>query len=159
MPKSCDSLKHQFENQMTMSTTVSRSIERALKHHFRYFFLADGFVCVYLVTDEQSFKDSEKLCMRIIGMVGEIRPLPLVLLGNKIDNGDERVVAQKNQNEVAWELKIMHFETSPNTREGADAVCTPAGKHSADAAFQEVIALARDKIQAVSQLVSPCCLC
>ncbi|KAM4689158.1 ras-related protein Rab-10-like [Discoglossus pictus] len=75
-----------------------------------YFRGAQGFVLVYDITNPDSFKNTA-MWMRDIRMkAGE--DVEVVLLGNKCDKEDERVVSKEKGEKLAWEFGIPFFETS-----------------------------------------------
>ena len=73
---------------------------------------ANGILLVYDITDETSFKKIETWYENLSGDPNNI--LPIVLIGNKSDLKEERVVTTEEGKELATKLKIENhfFETS-----------------------------------------------
>ena len=69
----------------------------------------DGIMLVYDITDLESFQHMKKW----IDLVKNYNDkLPLILVGNKIDKDDERIVTEEEGNNLAKEYKLSFFETS-----------------------------------------------
>jgi small GTP-binding protein len=73
---------------------------------------ANGILLVYDITDETSFKKIEAWYQNLSSDSNNI--LPIVLIGNKSDLEEERVVSTEDGEELAQKLKIENhfFETS-----------------------------------------------
>ena len=86
--------------------------------HKYYFQGAQGAVLVYSITDRSSFENLQKWHNTVIEHVGKV---PIIILGNKIDLIDERVVSQDEALNLISRLKsddpIQLFETSAKTAE------------------------------------------
>ena len=69
----------------------------------------DGIMLVYDITDLESFQHMKKW----IDLVKNYNDkLPTILVGNKIDKDDERIVTEEEGNNLAKENKLEFFETS-----------------------------------------------
>lgn len=74
-----------------------------------YYRGADGGILVYDVTNEESFDKVDEYYHELREICGNI---PLILLGNKIDLEDKRVVSTEKGKAKAEELGLLFFETS-----------------------------------------------
>ena len=75
-----------------------------------------GFVLVYSITSQATFNDlidTNDQIERIKGMRSET---PLVLVGNKCDLEDERVVSRQQGESLAQSLRCTFLETSAKSR-------------------------------------------
>jgi small GTP-binding protein len=86
--------------------------------HKYYFQGAQTAVLVFSITDRSSFENLTKWHNNVIEHIGKV---PLILLGNKIDLSDERVVSRDEALNLISRLKsdepIKFFETSAKTAE------------------------------------------
>ncbi|XP_030069800.1 ras-related protein Rab-10 isoform X1 [Microcaecilia unicolor] len=83
-----------------------------------YFRGAQGFVLVYDITNSDSFKNIEYWMKDILKREGE--DVEIVLLGNKCDKEDARIVSKEKGEKLAWEYGIPFFETSAKTNINID---------------------------------------
>ena len=70
----------------------------------------DGVLLVYSINNEESFNDISKWVKKM----RELKPVdnyPIVLIGNKIDWEDQRVISKEKGEEVAKQYKFPFFET------------------------------------------------
>ncbi|KAI5698286.1 hypothetical protein M8J76_010307 [Diaphorina citri] len=73
-----------------------------------------GFLLIFDVTNENSFKDVEKWLLQIKTHAYTENP-DIVICGNKIDLVDSRVVSEKEAAELATKFGIKYFEVSSAT--------------------------------------------
>ncbi|MHA1270627.1 MAG: Rab family GTPase [Candidatus Helarchaeota archaeon] len=79
---------------------------------------AQSAILIYDITDKDSFKKIEMWRNDLIEFAGNI---PYVIIGNKIDLKNKRVVSYEELSELATQLKaIDFFETSAKTGEGVE---------------------------------------
>eukprot|EP01105_Mastigella_eilhardi_P004678 TRINITY_DN1624_c0_g1_i9.p1 TRINITY_DN1624_c0_g1~~TRINITY_DN1624_c0_g1_i9.p1 ORF type:complete len:199 (-),score=35.41 TRINITY_DN1624_c0_g1_i9:128-724(-) len=83
-----------------------------------YYRGADGVVLVYDIADEKSFQDVR--CWMANIQMNSAENVPVVLLGNKCDLEDTRVVTAVLGKQVADEFQIPHFEASAKSAENVD---------------------------------------
>ena len=76
-----------------------------------YYRGASGVILVYDITDNDSFKNIRK-------WLENVRDIPKVLIGNKIDLFEKRKVQVQMGEELARELGIPFYEVSAKTGEG-----------------------------------------
>src|SRR4051812_26300736 len=72
---------------------------------------SDGFLCVYSVTDEQSFNEVRSLHDHILRLK-DVESVPFVLAGNKCDLNNVREVPQEKGEALAKEWNCKFLETS-----------------------------------------------
>ncbi len=78
---------------------------------------AEAGIIVYDVTRKETFTSIEKWLKEIISASKDIS---LILVGNKIDLVDKRVVTIEQGEELAAKLKLSYFETSAKTGENVN---------------------------------------
>lgn len=70
-----------------------------------------GYVLVYSVTSKQSFEIVKKIYQKLLDQTG-MPQLPVVLVGNKNDLRNERVVSHEEGRELARYMKGVFLEAS-----------------------------------------------
>ena len=89
---------------------------------------ADGIALVFDVTDEGSFNQITDWIEQIDTNANRDE-ISIILIGNKIDLKDERLVEKEKGEEMAEKLKIKYFETSAKTGEGINEAFEYLAKH------------------------------
>ena len=74
---------------------------------------------VYDVTGQKSFEDVENW-IKLIEDIKDINTFPIVLVGNKRDLEERRVITYEKGKEIADKYNIPFFETSAKTNQGID---------------------------------------
>ena len=74
---------------------------------------AQGIILMYDITDRESFESIPEWIKSIKDAKGS--NFPMILLGNKLDKEDVRVIKEEEGKELADEYKIKFFETSNKT--------------------------------------------
>ena len=74
---------------------------------------AQGIILMYDITDRKSFESIPEWIKSIKDAKGS--NFPMILLGNKLDKEDVRVIKEKEGKELADEYNIKFFETSNKT--------------------------------------------
>ena len=74
---------------------------------------AQGIILMYDITDRKSFESIPDWIKSVKDAKGN--NFPMILLGNKLDKEDVRVIKEKEGKELADEYKIKFFETSNKT--------------------------------------------
>ena len=74
---------------------------------------AQGIILMYDITNKKSFESIPEWLKSIRDSKGE--NFPMILLGNKLDKEDIRVISEKEGKELADEYGIKFFETSNKT--------------------------------------------
>jgi GTPase SAR1 family protein len=75
----------------------------------------DGFLCVYSVTLEPSFAAVTRFYDHIC-RVKDLEELPFIMVGNKCDLMESRVISTEKGQQLADELGVKFLETSAKTR-------------------------------------------
>merc|ERR1712137_1045624 len=81
--------------------------------------VAEGFLIVFAITEESSFKQIQELHGSIV-RAKDSNNVPMVLVGNKADLQDERTVAEETIEELTTRLKIPYFEASAKKCENVE---------------------------------------
>lgn len=88
---------------------------RNLPIHKKFYNGASAAILVYDLTRDLTYKDVPEWRETVDKNVGNI--LPILLIGNKVDLKDERVVSIEKGNEMAGKLRCPYIETSALTGE------------------------------------------
>lgn len=72
---------------------------------------SEGFMLVFSVTDKSSFSKISSVYNKVLD-IKEKDKVPMVLVGNKIDLREKRVVSTEEGKKLADELRIPYIETS-----------------------------------------------
>lgn len=86
-----------------------------------YFRAGEGFLCVFSITEEDSFQESQEFREHILRVKGD-ESIPFILVGNKSDLTEKRQVSQGVAQGRADSWKVPYVETSAKTRENVDKV-------------------------------------
>lgn len=81
----------------------------------------EGFALVYSITAKSSFLETDELREQIVRSKG-LETVPLVLVGNKIDLDDSRIVTKEEGAAQAARWNASFFESSAKTRLNVDAI-------------------------------------
>ena len=76
-----------------------------------------GALIIYDITDKKTFDNVDNWIDNIYN-VKDKKKFPLILIGNKIDLKDERIVTYVEGKNFAQSYNVKYFETSAITREG-----------------------------------------
>jgi len=87
----------------------------------QYMASGEGFLCVYSVTNEPSFREVAKLHNHIL-RVKDSDSVPFIIVGNKCDLEEFREVSKAQAQEVATKLGVKLYETSAKERLNVDQV-------------------------------------
>ena len=86
-----------------------------------YFRSGEGFLCVFSITEAESFAATTEFREQILRVKGDEK-IPFLLVGNKNDLEDKRQVSAEEAQEKAMEWKVTYVETSAKTRANVDKV-------------------------------------
>eukprot|EP00092_Neocalanus_flemingeri_P087620 GFUD01110607.1.p1 GENE.GFUD01110607.1~~GFUD01110607.1.p1 ORF type:complete len:199 (-),score=54.77 GFUD01110607.1:829-1425(-) len=86
-----------------------------------YFRSGEGFLCVFSITEEDSFQATQDFREQILRVKGDSN-IPFILVGNKADLSGSRQVQLTTANNKATEWQVPYVETSAKTRENVDKV-------------------------------------
>ena len=85
-----------------------------------YFRSGDGFLCVFSITEEDSFQATQKFREQILQVKEGDSNIPFILVGNKADLSGGRQVQLATATNLATEWQVPYVETSAKTRENVD---------------------------------------
>jgi len=86
-----------------------------------YFRSGEGFLCVFSITEHESFSASNEFREQILRVKGD-ENIPFVLVGNKADLGERRNVTVEEAQALANQWKVHYVETSAKTRHNVDSI-------------------------------------
>ena len=81
-----------------------------------YYKGANGIILIFDVTNVKSYENIKKWINEIKEEISE--KVAIVLIGNKIDNVQERKISREQGDKLASEIGVKFFETSAKTGEG-----------------------------------------
>jgi Ras-related protein R-Ras2 len=103
----------------------------------QYMRSGEGFLLAFSVTDRSSFEEIVKFHKQIL-RVKDRDEFPMILVGNKCDLDNQRMVSTQEASQLASQLKIPYLEASAKSR------------FNVDTAFHELVRLVR-KFQAAER--------
>ncbi|ODN05522.1 Ras-related protein Ral-a [Orchesella cincta] len=86
-----------------------------------YFRSGEGFLCVFSITETDSFQATQEFREQILRVKGD-QTVPFLLVGNKSDLEDRRKVSKEDAENRAAEWGVPYVETSAKTRTNVDKV-------------------------------------
>jgi len=86
-----------------------------------YFRSGEGFLCVFSITEDDSFQSTQEFREQILRVKGD-NNIPFILVGNKADLTNSRKVQKMTAENRAEQWKVPYVETSAKTRENVDKV-------------------------------------
>ncbi|KAI1301228.1 Ras-like protein 2 [Halotydeus destructor] len=96
----------------------------------QYMRSGDGFVLAFSVTDRSSFEEIPKFHRQIL-RVKDRDEFPMIMIGNKCDLDQQRVISLQEARQLAQQLKVPYLEASAKSR------------HNIDVTFHELVRLVR----------------
>ena len=85
-----------------------------------YYRGAEGSIIVFDVTRRDTFDHIKYWKSEVDNKI--ISKIPMLLVGNKTDLVEDRVVSYEEANKLAKELQMPYLETSPKTNDGVDEI-------------------------------------
>uniref|UniRef100_A0A7S4PMX5 Uncharacterized protein n=1 Tax=Paramoeba aestuarina TaxID=180227 RepID=A0A7S4PMX5_9EUKA len=121
-PTSADSYRKKItiegeETNIDILDTAGQEDYAAMRDN--YYRTGEGFICVYSVTRESTFKEVNNFREAIL-RVTERDSVPFVLVGNKIDLENEREVSKEKGESLAAQFDCKFIETSAKTNTNVD---------------------------------------
>lgn len=116
-------------SQITVLDTAGQEEFSAMRE--QYIRGGRGFLLVFSVTERKSFEEAHKLYNQVL-RVKDRSEYPVLLVANKVDLINQRVVSEQEGRELAAQLKLMYIETSAKE--------PPV---NVDAAFHELVRIVR----------------
>lgn len=86
-----------------------------------YFRSGEGFLCVFSITEEESFQATQEFREQIL-RVKNGDNVPFLLVGNKGDLHDKRKISTAEAQARAQQWNVPYVETSAKTRDNVDKV-------------------------------------
>ena len=86
----------------------------------QYMKTGQGFILAYSITSGISFETAHKLRMQILRIKEDCQDIPIMLVGNKVDLEEERVVSRDEGEEMAKRCKAGFIEASAKHNIGVD---------------------------------------
>lgn len=86
-----------------------------------YFRSGEGFLCVFSITEEDSFQATQEFREQILRVKND-ENIPFLLVGNKSDLNERRKVTAEDAQERARLWGVPYVETSAKTRDNVDKV-------------------------------------
>lgn len=86
-----------------------------------YFRSGEGFLCVFSISDTDSFHATQDFREQILRVKGD-DSVPFLLVGNKCDLDERRKVTKSLAEDRASQWKVPYVETSAKTRSNVDKV-------------------------------------
>jgi len=88
-----------------------------------YFRSGEGFLCVFSITDLDSFSSTQDFREQILRVKGDSSEgVPFLLVGNKCDLDERRKISREEAEGRAAQWKVPYVETSAKTRGNVDKV-------------------------------------
>ncbi|CAI5446184.1 unnamed protein product [Caenorhabditis angaria] len=87
-----------------------------------YYRSGEGFICVFSILDMESFEATSEFREQILRVKNSDNSVPIVLVGNKGDMKDDRVVPIELCRQRAEQWGVQYVETSAKRRENVDKV-------------------------------------
>ena len=82
-----------------------------------YYKDGEGFLLVFAINDEESFTALEEFHEQILSVKGDDKPVPFLLVGNKVDLEDYRLVLTSEAEKCASKWNCLYIETSAKSCE------------------------------------------
>jgi len=86
-----------------------------------YFRSGEGFLCVFSITEHESFLATHDFREQILRVKGD-ENIPFVLVGNKCDLENKRNVTLEEAQKLAEQWHVPYVETSAKTRLNVDKI-------------------------------------
>lgn len=86
-----------------------------------YFRSGEGFLCVFSITDDESFQATQEFREQILRVKND-ESIPFLLVGNKCDLNDKRKMPLATCQARSSQWGVPYVETSAKTRENVDKV-------------------------------------
>lgn len=102
-----------MEVQIDILDTAGQEDYAAIRDN--YFRSGEGFLCVFSITELESLQAAHELREQILRVKNDDH-IPFLLVGNKADLTDRRVVSEESAREQAEQWQVPYMETSAKTR-------------------------------------------
>jgi len=86
-----------------------------------YFRSGEGFLCVFSITETESFQATQEFREQILRVKGD-ETVPFILVGNKSDLEERRKVSKEETENLVAKWGVPYVETSAKTKTNVDKV-------------------------------------
>lgn len=107
------------EVQLDILDTASQEDYAAIRDN--YFRTGEGFLCVFSITEQESLNAAHELREQILRVKNDDN-IPFILIGNKADLEERRLVSKEAASELASSWNVSYIETSAKTRQNVDHI-------------------------------------
>lgn len=107
------------EVQLDILDTAGQEDYAAIRDN--YFRSGEGFLCVFSITEQESLNAAHELREQILRVKNDDN-IPFILIGNKADLDERRVVSSEAAIELANSWNVPYIETSAKTRQNVDHI-------------------------------------
>jgi small GTP-binding protein len=107
------------EMQIDILDTAGQEDYAAIRDN--YFRSGEGFLCVFSITELESLTAAQELREQVLRVKND-EDIPFLLVGNKADLDERRVVSEDAAREQADQWKVRYVETSAKTRQNVNEV-------------------------------------
>lgn len=111
------------EAQIDILDTAGQEDYAAIRDN--YFRSGEGFLCVFSITEKESFEATQEFreqILRVKGVDSNTDSIPFILVGNKVDLEEKRQVTLDVAESRAQQWKVHYVETSAKTRLNVDKI-------------------------------------
>jgi len=111
------------EAQIDILDTAGQEDYAAIRDN--YFRSGEGFLCVFSITEKESFDatmEFREQILRVKGVEQNTDSIPFILVGNKVDLEEKRQVSLAEAERRAAQWKVSYVETSAKTRLNVDKI-------------------------------------
>lgn len=111
------------EAQIDILDTAGQEDYAAIRDN--YFRSGEGFLCVFSITEKESFEATQEFreqILRVKGVDSNTDSIPFILVGNKVDLEEKRQVTLDLAESRASQWKVSYVETSAKTRLNVDKI-------------------------------------
>ncbi|XP_054158071.1 ras-related protein Ral-A-like [Oppia nitens] len=94
-----------------------------------YFRTGEGFLCVFSITEHESFAATHEFREQILRVKGDDNNIPFILVGNKSDLEEKRRVSRHEALQLADAWRVPYVETSAKTKLNVEEVFKELMRH------------------------------
>lgn len=137
-PTKADSYRKKSPNyQIDILDTAGQEEYAAIRDG--YYRSGEGFLCIFSLTEQKSFEETIDFREQIVRVHEGEQNMPFILVGNKADLEEKRMVSRETAEERARSWGVQYIETSAKTNDNVDKI------------FDQVVHLIIDKKNAAKR--------
>lgn len=125
------------EHQIDILDTAGQEEYAAIRDG--YYRSGEGFLCIFSLTEQKSFEETIDFREQIVRVHEGEENMPFILVGNKADLHEKRMVSTETAEERARSWGVQYVETSAKTNDNVDKI------------FNQVVQLIIDKKNAAKK--------